>query len=353
MRTVELQEQLARAIRGATRHAAIGADTTSRVSATSAGMLVPAPDDAPAAIPASAPGTATAGLSIAERIARLRPRQPPARGKAIDPQQLALSLGGVLDAPGVVRIDSYLDQGPAGSAIGSGTATDLAPLPSAMNLRRDHLHALGLTALENAGSLVFLDTETNGLAGGAGTLAWMIGAGRIEAHGFAIRQWMLLGPAAERDMLTLLERWLRPDSTIVTYNGRTFDLPLLATRYCLNRMRDPLAARPHLDLLATARSLPREGTPDLKLTSVERAWLGVCRADDLPGSAAPGAWRNWLQGRDAGALPGVLKHNAIDIESLARLCLHAGRIRAGLFDDRRSPRADSADHAEAADTALL
>ena len=302
------------------------------------------------------PGAGAAALSIAERLARLRPQQVPSRPSVIDPQQLALSLGGVLDAPGVVRIDLYLNQESTGSISDARTPQDLAPLPNSMNLRRDHLHALGLTALEDAASLVFLDTETNGLAGGAGTLAWMIGAGRIEARGFTIRQWMLLGPGAERDMLTLLGQWLSPDSTIVTYNGRTFDLPLLATRYCLSRMNDPLAARPHLDLLASARGLPRAGAPDLKLSSIERTWLGVCRADDLPGSAAPGAWRNWLQARDARALPGVLKHNAIDIESLARLCLHAGRIKAGLFDDRgitMAGPAQSAEVTEATDTALL
>ncbi len=339
MNTLELRERLMRAARG---------NAAAATSASSEGMPAPQGRYAPASIPAPPPGTGAAGLSIAERLARLRPRSVPSRPSTIDPEQLALSVGGVLDAPGVIRIDLCLADGATGSVTDRRCPPDLAPLPTGANLGRDHLHALGLTALEDATSLVFLDTETNGLAGGAGTLAWMIGAGRIEARGFTIRQWMLLGPAAERDMLTLLGQWLRPDSTIVTYNGRTFDLPLLATRYCLNRMRDPLAARPHLDLLAGARSLPRRGAPDLKLSSVERAWLGVFRADDLPGSAAPGAWRNWLQARDARALPGVLKHNAIDIESLARLLLHAGRIRAGLFDDRGSTRADSADPAEPA-----
>jgi uncharacterized protein YprB with RNaseH-like and TPR domain len=284
------------------------------------------------------------GVSLAERLVRWRARaagaspsmaRPDSRGT--DPLSLLLGqTGGEVLAPGLLQVDTRIGaSAEAPTEAGATAITNRAsPLPRSDSFSRDHLDALGLLDLTSADQLCLLDTETTGLAGGTGTIAWMVGIARLDPQGLTITQWMLLGPEGEPAMLDALARALGSCSALATYNGQAFDLPLLATRHGLHRRPDPLAGLPHVDLRLTVRRLPRGSAPGLRLIDLERHWLGMHRDDDLPGSAAPAAWRDWLQHRDGRALPGVLRHNATDLEGLARLALHAARLRAGLFDDR-------------------
>jgi uncharacterized protein YprB with RNaseH-like and TPR domain len=169
--------------------------------------------------------------------------------------------------------------------------------------------------------LVFLDTETTGLAGGAGTIAFLVGIGSFQGDQFVIQQYFLRDPGEEAAMLTVLREILTSAGAFVTYNGRAFDLPLLEMRYMLSlRARLELIAQPHLDLLFFARRLWRRVLPDCRLNTVESNMLGVERSElDVPGEWIPGMYLDYLRSGDASEMNRVIYHNAVDILSLVGL----------------------------------
>ena len=163
------------------------------------------------------------------------------------------------------------------------------------------------------------DTETTGLAGGAGTRAFMVGISEWTTDGLRVRQLLTATLAAEAAMLRTLAEWIEPRHLLVSYNGRCYDSPLLATRYRLARMVNPLATLPHADLLFAVRRRYRGVWENCRLGTVERRLLNVVREDDLPGSEAPAAWLGYLRGGDAVNLRRVLAHNHQDVVSLMML----------------------------------
>ena len=163
------------------------------------------------------------------------------------------------------------------------------------------------------------DTETTGLAGGTGTRAFMIGAADWRDGGLRIRQLCITRLAAEEAMLEAFAGWLGPETVLLSYNGKSYDRPLLSTRYRLARMADPLPALRHVDLLHPMRRRYRSLWPNCRLATAERELLGVLREDDLPGSEAPGAWLAYLRGGSASKLRRVALHNAQDLRSLCGL----------------------------------
>lgn len=172
--------------------------------------------------------------------------------------------------------------------------------------------------------LLFFDTETTGLAGGTGTRAFMIGAAQWRGGAFDVRQLLLTTLAAERAMLAEFARWIESDTILASYNGKSYDTPLLRTRYRLARMRDPMAALDHIDLLYPSRRRWRGVFENCRLATIERRVLKIVREDDLPGSEAPAAWLTYLRGGPAHNLRRVAAHNHQDVVSLARLMLHLG-----------------------------
>jgi len=200
-------------------------------------------------------------------------------------------------------------------------------------LRRDRLHVLpmlpgasiDLTMLPevcelSAGDWVYLDTETTGLSGGVGNLAFMVGAARYAADGsLRVRQWLLGNFAAEAGMLSELLDWVGPDVVLVSYNGKCFDLPLLTGRLGMHRIDHRLATLPHLDLMYGVRRAYRRHWPDCRLQTAEQRLLGLHRRDDLPGAEAPAAWRAWIEEGAVRPLQRVLEHNYHDVTSLALL----------------------------------
>ncbi len=179
---------------------------------------------------------------------------------------------------------------------------------------------------------VFLDTETTGLAGGAGTFAFLIGLGHVTADGFLVRQYFLREPAEERSVLCRIAEELERFSAVVTYNGKAYDLPLLETRYRLARSPVPFAAMPHVDLLHACRRLWKLRFESCKLTYLEERVLGHERVGDVPGFLIPSLYANYLRFGEAGSLSPVFLHNALDILSLA--CLT--NIVGGVFRDPAS-----------------
>ncbi len=173
-----------------------------------------------------------------------------------------------------------------------------------------------------------LDCETTGLAGGAGTLAFLIGVARFEDDGALIVDQLLMpSPADEPELLDRLAARLAGGTLLVTFNGRSFDGPLLRTRHVMAR-RPPgaLASLPHLDLLPLARRLWRGRGENCRQLTLERTVLGVHREDDVPGAMAPAAYAALLQTGDATAVEGIVRHNRDDVVGMTALLAAALRV---------------------------
>lgn len=190
-------------------------------------------------------------------------------------------------------------------------------------LRLDLLREWGKVSPEKTGSidqLIFLDTETTGLAGGAGTFAFLVGLGIWNPEGFRLVQLFMRSPAEEPAMLAVLSRIINPFTTVVTFNGKSFDIPLLNSRHLINSMVTPFGDMAHLDLLPLARRLWRNRLPSRALGDLERDILGVARTgEEIPGWMVPQMYVEYLQTGDARPMKGVLYHNSMDILSLAAL----------------------------------
>lgn len=191
------------------------------------------------------------------------------------------------------------------------------PLPCTL----DASFAKGFDTVE-ATRLLCFDTETTGLSGGTGTRAFMVGASDLVDGQLRIRQLLSTTLAAETAMLEAFARWLQPGTVLVSYNGRSYDAPLLKARYRLARLPCPVTPLAHLDLLHPVRRRYRGQWENCRLATVERRLLRVLREDDLPGSEAPRAWRDYLQGGPATNLRRVLAHNHTDVRSLLQLLAH-------------------------------
>jgi len=194
------------------------------------------------------------------------------------------------------------------------------------------------------GPLLFFDLETTGLSGGAGTLAFLVGCGFFDADGFHTRQFFLSGYEAERELLDALAALTGRFGGLVTFNGRTFDVPLIETRYQFHRLESPFADMPHFDMLHPARKLWRRrniaqpshrdrwsgGRPgesaSCALGALEEAILGVERFGDVPGFEIPSRYFNYLRTGDLGPLAAVFEHNRFDLLSLAALTAIAARM---------------------------
>ncbi|WP_425481636.1 ribonuclease H-like domain-containing protein [Cognatilysobacter lacus] len=187
-----------------------------------------------------------------------------------------------------------------------------APLPLAFARRDGHVHAH---------DLLFFDTETTGLAGGTGTRAFMIGAADWFEGALRVRQLYIANMAAERAMLRTFASWLSPSTVLSSYNGRSYDAPLLRTRYRLARQPDPLHGLDHLDLLHPSRRRWRGRWENCRLATIEREALRILREDDLPGSQAPAAWLSYLRGGASTNLRRVAEHNRQDVATLSQLLL--------------------------------
>lgn len=166
---------------------------------------------------------------------------------------------------------------------------------------------------------VFLDVETTGLVGGTGTYAFLVGVGGFDSSGFSIRQYFMRDFDEEMAMLSGLNDFLSPFTSLITYNGKRFDLPLLDTRYHLCRLGLSLKDPIHLDLLYPTRRLWSRRLPDCSLATVEKEIIKVIRKVDIPGWLIPSAYFRYITSAEQAYLPHIFEHNIQDILTLVAL----------------------------------
>ena len=169
------------------------------------------------------------------------------------------------------------------------------------------------------GRLRLFDTETSGLCGGAGLKVFLLGVLRWRDDSWLLRQYLLTSPGAEA---ALVDAWVAEcsgDAHLVSYNGKRFDIPAMRTLETLHGRRSNASTLAHWDLLYPVRRAFRGTWPDCRLTTAERMLVGRERANDLPGSEAPRAWREYLSTGATRDLLRVMQHNRADLEALLRV----------------------------------
>jgi len=174
-----------------------------------------------------------------------------------------------------------------------------------------------LAACDPAGAL-YLDTETTGLAGGTGTVAFLVGLARWEESELVLEQVLVRNLGEEAPMLEHVAARMADASMLVTFNGKSFDLPLLRTRFVMARIAPPREL-PHLDLVHVARRLHKRRGLECKLTSLERDLLGFVRHDDVASGDVSACYLHFLRTGDTTTLLGVIEHNAWDVVAMAAL----------------------------------
>ncbi|HEY3045070.1 MAG TPA: ribonuclease H-like domain-containing protein [Vicinamibacterales bacterium] len=276
----------------------------------------------------------------------------------MDPSTLAARLRAIVKGPIRLKPDPT-NELPTSAAVGSGLSrigTDVSQVLGGDWCRRDGLSCfvverrhgpetvygrdrLAAIAARLAGAaadaplvmggaparppFVFFDLETTGLSGGAGTCAFLVGCGAFDEDGaFVTRQFILLCHTDERALLQIVGAELAQAGALVTFNGKSFDAPLIETRYLFHRLEWTGAALPHLDVLHPARRFWSDGgaleTP-CSLQALESQVLGARRTSDVPGSEIPARYFQFVRTGDARPLVAVLEHNRLDLLSLAGL----------------------------------
>ena len=173
---------------------------------------------------------------------------------------------------------------------------------------------------------LFLDTETTGLAGGTGTMAFLIGLGWFEEGHFHVRQILARDFSEEAAALAYLQEIAEGKKFLVTFNGKAFDINLLSSRFILNRMQSDLASLPHLDLLHPSRRILGHRLENCRLVTLEADILGIQREGDIPGWEIPQRYFDWLRRRDPLLLVDIFEHNRLDVISMAVLTAHLVEI---------------------------
>ena len=196
-----------------------------------------------------------------------------------------------------------------------------------------HLSAEGVRRMDFADPFdperaLFLDTETTGLSGGAGTVAFLVGLGRVENGRFAVYQYLMPNYGAEPLLLEKCAALIRQAETLVTFNGKSFDVPLLRSRFVMCRMDDPTEGLPHLDLIHPARRAWKLRLKDCSLGHIEEAVLGIRRERDIPGEQVPERYFSFLKTGDMALLNDIVEHNRQDIATLGALLARLSRAYA-------------------------
>ena len=202
------------------------------------------------------------------------------------------------------------------------------------------------------GRLLFVDLETTGLVGGAGSYAFLVGCAWFDGGVFRVRQFFLSSFAGERGLLEAVAETADSAGTLVTFNGKSFDMPLMETRFTLHRMETPFAGLPHVDMVHSARRLwrgddERQGqtaasvaahSGDCRLSTLEDVLCGHRREGDVPGFEIPSRYFHYVRSGNARALEQVLEHNRLDLLALALVTAHASQLLEDGPGAARSPR---------------
>lgn len=302
-------------------------------------------------------------LGVQKGAANLKSRPGPSRGAFLDdapdpPRQVAnpsAPLIAVLEPERTPFGDAFARREAYASAHVHGNR----PLGLSLEYAPEFIAKLAARRVRSVDlrSTLFLDTETTGLAGGAGTLAFLVGLGYFDASGqFVIEQFFLKDPAREAAMLTAIDKRVGARDALVTFNGKAFDIPLLETRFTLSRIAPQFEDKDHLDLLLPARRVWRDSIGSCRLGALEAHMLGVERdQQDVAGFLIPQLYREYLQsGQDQlnDEMSRVMYHNLHDILSMvtliSRLCEVLDRPRdarerhqAGVYYERAGAPAEA------------
>lgn len=222
-------------------------------------------------------------------------------------------------------------------ASASGTAAK-KPAREAGVLRRESVHPLppellalpadGLRRIGWCGrafdirKTLFLDTETTGLSGGAGTVAFLVGLGYVENDAFRVEQFLMRDYPDEPEMIAMIAERMDRFDAVCSFNGKNFDLPLLKNRFIMCRMLDRWHEPEQLDLLYPARRTWKMRIGSCRLSRIEEFILGQPRHDDLPGSEVPRRYFDYLKSGDLALLEDIIDHNRQDIVTLGSLLAH-------------------------------
>jgi uncharacterized protein len=191
-----------------------------------------------------------------------------------------------------------------------------------------------LREVPNRNSFLFLDTETSGLSSGTGTFAFQVGIGIFTESSLRVIQYFLESPANEPAMLAQLIKDIDGTSVFVTYNGKSFDIPLLRNRFILNRIECPFEPYDHADLLHITRKLYKFFLPERNLGVVEKEILDLQRDElEVPGWMVPEIYTEFLRDHNPEPIKRVLYHNEIDIVSLAALYQHINTLLENAYEE--------------------
>jgi uncharacterized protein YprB with RNaseH-like and TPR domain len=254
------------------------------------------------------------GMSQGARDLKPKPRR---RGKAIEDL-----LAGEVTTTDHGSFFLYRESFGPGHRHGHHALTDLLVQPAALPARLARDERLSGVDFRR---LAFIDTETTGLAGGTGTYAFLVGVGVFEDEQFTVHQFFMRDYDEEPAQLHAIGELLDGLDAVVSFNGKSFDMPLLETRFIMNRQPPRLSDAPHLDLLPAARRFWKYRLESCALSSLETEILGVERTQaDVPGWLIPSLYADYARSRDAREMPRIFYHNAQDILSLvtlaARMC---------------------------------
>jgi uncharacterized protein YprB with RNaseH-like and TPR domain len=189
-------------------------------------------------------------------------------------------------------------------------------------------------AIANGPRIMFVDLETSGLAGGAGTYAFLVGCGWFEHCSFRVRQLFMSSAAVEPGMLSALTALAASVDLVISFNGKSFDLPLIDSRYAFHRRPSPFSGVPHLDMLHPARRLWRRDSEPMDdrerggctLGALETSVCGHTREGDVPGFEIPARYFHYVRSGDPAPLAPVFEHNRLDLLSLAFLTSRAAQL---------------------------
>lgn len=205
----------------------------------------------------------------------------------------------------------------------------VVPLSAALQASADSLALVAKddsVCLQGIEGAVFLDTETTGLSGGVGTCAFLVGLGYFTGGGFHVEQFLMRDFHEEPACLALVKERIARCTALITFNGKSFDVPVLKSRMIAGRLTDSFDPKPHIDLLYPARRLWRHRIGSCALPQVESQVVGHRRVGDIPGALVPQLYFDYLQTGDARPLAQILRHNRDDLLSLVALIAVACRL---------------------------
>lgn len=240
---------------------------------------------------------------LLQRVRLARAKATQQSQPILDEQALARQLNGEVITPGLIHIETWLP---------------INELHGCYNAELEH-SIRQIANVNELQDLLFVDTETTGLSSAAGTLVFLLGAAEVDGTQLRLEQMLLTQVSAEQAMLDWFNRKCQTKTHLVSYNGKSFDVPLLATRFRMARLASDLLEKSHIDLLHWIRRCHKQHMPDCRLPSAEQHCLGFTRSDDLPGSEAPFVWQEMLRFGQTHRVQPLVQHHAWDIISLLGL----------------------------------